>query len=460
MTEFEQKAEEIRQSAEQARTEAQAAKAEAAAAKAEVEAMKGKLAEKETELKTAQTNIDNLDASIKEQEVTIKELKEAQKALRSQDFKTAFRAALVEKKADIEKALNSKSQKFDLVIELKTDPAPIGTSAISPNNRLSVAEDPTIYAAVPVANAFIAAFGIRPRTANKLGWIESSSQAVVDYVAELAQNTNLSDVAFSEKTRAFGKLATKMQLSTELEDWFEQLYNYCVNEGIRMIDNKLDAEIAKGAGDDSTYPNKIYGVFPNATAFSALAAGAVQDANYADVLIDAANQIAKEGFNANVALVTWKTYAALKALKDANGNYIFDQAKSLLGGLRVLPTTRLSDTAGLGSNESEALVADSSCVEIYAGNSFELEFIRNGAYDAYDVYFRKAAQVKIATPNKKGVIKIAALDTAVAALLAPGGNAGALGTIATKVGSIATSAGKVAGAVNESDQIETHPNQA
>ena len=460
MTEFEQKAEEIRQSAEQAKTEAQAAKAEAAAAKAEVEAMKGKLAEKETELKTAQTNIDNLDASIKEQEVTIKELKEAQKALRSQDFKTAFRAALVEKKADIEKALNSKSQKFDLVIELKTDPAPIGTSAISPNNRLSVAEDPTIYAAVPVANAFIAAFGIRPRTANKLGWIESSSQAVVDYVAELAQNTNLSDVAFSEKTRAFGKLATKMQLSTELEDWFEQLYNYCVNEGIRMIDNKLDAEIAKGAGDDSTYPNKIYGVFPNATAFSALAAGAVQDANYADVLIDAANQIAKEGFNANVALVTWKTYAALKALKDANGNYIFDQAKSLLGGLRVLPTTRLSDTAGLGSNESEALVADSSCVEIYAGNSFELEFIRNGAYDAYDVYFRKAAQVKIATPNKKGVIKIAALDTAVAALLAPGGNAGALGTIATKVGSIATSAGKVAGAVNESDQIETHPNQA
>ena len=445
MTEFEQKAEEIRQSAEQAKTEAQAAKAEAAAAKAEAEAVKGKLAEKEAELKTAQTNIDNLDASVKEQAVTIKELKEAQKALQSQDFKTAFRAALVEKKADIEKALNSKSQKFDLVIELKTDPAPIGTSAISPNNRLSVAEDPTIYAAVPVANAFIAAFGIRPRTANKLGWIESSSQAVVDYVAELAQNTNLSDVAFAEKTRAFGKLATKMQLSTELEDWFEQLYNYCVNEGIRMIDNKLDAEIAKGAGDDVTYPNKIYGVFPNATAFSALAAGAVQDA------IDAANQIAKEGFNANVALVTWKTYAALKALKDANGNYIFDQAKSLLGGLRVLPTTRLSDTAGLGSNESEALVADSSCVEIYAGNSFELEFIRNGAYDAYDVYFRKAAQVKIATPNKKGVIKIAALDTAVAALLGDGGNAGALGTIATKVG-------KLAGAVNNDNQIETHPN--
>ena len=450
MTEFEQKAEEIRQSAEQAKTEAQAAKAEAAAAKAEVEAMKGKLAEKEAELKTAQTNIDNLDASVKEQEVTIKELKEARKDIASAGFKAAFRAALEEKKEELKKALESKTQKFEMTLELKTVYS-IGTSQISPNARLGFAEDPTIYAAVPVANAFIAAFGIRPRTANKLGWVEATSQAVVDYVAELAQNTNKSDVAFSEKSRAFGKLATLMQISTEFEDWFEQLYNYCVNEGIRMIENKLDAEIAKGAGDDSDYPNKIYGVFPNATAFSALAASSVQDANYADVLIDAANQIAKEGFNANVALVTWKTYAALKALKDANGNYIFDQARSLLGGLRVLPTTRLSDTAGLGSNESEALVADSSCVEVYAGNSFELEFIRNGAYDAYDVYFRKAAQVKIATPNKKGVIKIAALDTAVAALLASGGNAGNLGTIATKVG-------KLAGAVNNDGQIETHPN--
>ena len=443
MTEFEQKAEEIRQSAEQAKTEAQAAKAEAAAAKAEVEAMKGKLAEKETELKTAQTNIDNLDASIKEQEATIKELKEARKDISRVGFKAAFRAALEEKKEDLKKAFDSKAQKFEMTLELK-EITSIGTSHISPNNRLGIAEDPTIYAAVPVANAFIAAFGIRPRTANKLGWVEATSQATVDYVAELAQNTNKSDVSFSEKTRAFGKLATLMQISTEFEDWFEQLYNYCVNEGTRMIENKLDAEIAKGAGDDSTYPNKIYGVFPNATAFSALAAGAVQDANYADVLIDAANQIAKEGFNANVALVTWKTYAALKALKDSNGNYIFDQAKSLLGGLRVLPTTRLSDAAGVGSNESEALVADSSVVEVYTGNSYELEFIRNGAYDAYDVYFRKAAQVKIATPNKKGVIKIAALDTAVAALLKDGGNAQALG--------------KLAGAVNDDGQVETHPN--
>ena len=442
MTEFEKKADEIRQSAEQAKAEAQAAKAEAAAAKAEAEAAKGELAKRENELKTAQENIDNLDASVKEQAASIKELKEALKAAKSKDFKSAFRAALEEKKAEIKKQFDAKAPRFDMSLELK-DVYSIGTGLISPNNRLSVADDATIYAAAPVSNAFILAFGIRPRTANKLGWIESTNQPVVDYVAELAQNTNKSDVSFSEKTRAFGKLCTLMQISTEFEDWFEQLYNYCVNEGVRMIENKLDAEIAAGAGVDVTYPNKIYGLVSQATAFSAIASHAVDDASVADVILDAAAQITKEGFTANAAFLGWADYRALQSVKDANGNYIFDQVRSLLAGIRVYPTTRLSSGA--------LLVADTNAAEVYAGNGYELEFIRNGAYDAYDVYFRKAAQTKVPTANKKGLIYASSISTAIAALDSGNGGKANLKTIATK-------AGKLAGAVNESDQIETHPN--
>ena len=420
MPEFEKKAEELRQKAEQAAADAQNAKSEAAAAKAEAEAVKSELAEKKAELKTAQENINNLDASIKEQSDDLKALKERiESAEAKKGFKAAFRAALEAKKADIQKMFDSKSEKFGITLEVKNIVS-IGTGSVDPNNRLSISEDPTIYAAVPVANAFIVAFGIRPRTANKLGWIESTNQPTVDYVAELAQNTNKSDVSFQEKVRAFGKLATYMQISTEFEDWFEQLYDYCVNEGMRMIENKLDAEIAKGSGDDSTYPNKIYGIWGQATAFSALAAGMVKDANVADVLIDAAHQIAKEGRNADVAFLPWSAYTALRAVKDDNGNYIFDQARMMLAGLRIMPTTRL--------NDGEALVADSSCAEVYAGNSFELEFVRNGAYDAYDVYFREAAQVKIATSQKLGLIKIASIDTARAALLEGSGSGSGSGS--------------------------------
>lgn len=410
MTEFEKKAEEIRQSAEQAKAEAQAAKAEAAAAKAEVEAAKGELAKKETELKTAQENINNLDASVKEHDKTIEELKEALKAAKSTSFKAAFRAALEEKKAEIKKAFDSKADRFEISLELKTV-YDIGTSQISPNNRLGIADDPTIYAAAPVANAFIVAFGLRPRTANKLGWIESSKQAVVDYVAELAQNTNKSDVSFVEKTRAFGKLASLIRISTEFEDWFEQLYNYCVNEGIRNIENKLDEEIWKGVGADSgagTSPNKIYGLKSQATAFSAIASHAVAKANAADVIFDAVDQIGKEGFHANAAFVTWAIFRTIKSLKDENGNYLYDKITGLLSGIRIYPTTRLAS--------GEILVADTNAAEVFAGNSFELEFIRNGAYDAYDVYFRKAAQTKVPTPNQKGLIYVASVTTAIAAL--------------------------------------------
>ena len=410
MTEFEKKAEEIRQSAEQAKAEAQAAKAEAAAAKAEAEAAKGELATKSAELKTAQENIDNLDASVKEHANTIEELKKSLKAAKSVGFKAAFRAALEEKREAIKKAFDAKTEKFEMTLELKTI-NDIGTSQISPNNRLGIADDPTIYAAAPVANAFIVAFGLRPRTANKLGWIESSKQATVDYVAELAQNTNKSDVSFSEKTRAFGKLATLVRISTEFEDWFEQLYNYCVNQGVRMIEDKLDEEIWKGVGADSgvgTSPNKVYGLKSQATAFSALAAHAVEKANAADVIFDAVDQIGKEGFHANAAFVTWAIFRTIKSLKDDNGNYLYDKISGLLSGIRIYPTTRLAS--------GEILVADTNAAEVYAGNSFELEFIRNGAYDAYDVYFRKAAQTKVPTPNKKGLIYVASVDTAITAL--------------------------------------------
>ena len=410
MTEFEKKAEEIRQSAEQAKAEAQAAKAEAAAAKAEAEATKGELATKSAELKTAQENIDNLDASVKEHANTIEELKKSLKAAKSVGFKAAFRAALEEKREAIKKAFDAKTEKFEMTLELKNI-NDIGTSQISPNNRLGIADDPTIYAAAPVANAFIVAFGLRPRTANKLGWIESSKQATVDYVAELAQNTNKSDVSFSEKTRAFGKLATLVRISTEFEDWFEQLYNYCVNQGVRMIEDKLDEEIWKGVGADSgagTSPNKVYGLKSQATAFSALAAHAVEKANAADVIFDAVDQIGKEGFHANAAFVTWAIFRTIKSLKDDNGNYLYDKISGLLSGIRIYPTTRLSS--------GEILVADTNAAEVYAGNSFELEFIRNGAYDAYDVYFRKAAQTKVPTPNKKGLIYVASVDTAITAL--------------------------------------------
>lgn len=372
---------------------------------AEIKSLQDKLTEAKSDTEAKEKEIENLDKSVKSLKAEIEKLGKERVIT---DFKSAFRAALEEKKDAIKENFDAQKNNFSIDIEMKSV-SDIGTGLVNPNNFLSVAVDPTIHAAAPVANAFIVAFGIRPRTANKLGWIEATAQNGADYVAELAANTKKSDVSFAEKTRRFGKIAHTMRISTEFEDWFEQLYNYCVNEGVRMILNKLDQEIWNGLGADSgagTSPDKIYGLKSQATAFSAL--GTYQDATIADVLFDAAAQIAKEGYNANVAFVTWADYASLRGIKDAAGNYIFDQARSQLGGLRIYPTGRLS--AG------EAFVADTTCVEIFAGHGYELEFIRNGVYDAYDVFFRRAAQTKVSTPNKKGLIYVASVTTAKGAI--------------------------------------------
>ena len=409
MNELEQKVTALKEGME-------AAKMEAVAAKEAAATIEQKLSEKENELKAANEAIDNLDKTAKEQQKSIEELQAKIKDHSNKGWKEAFREALEAKREELTNVLKAKKD-YTMSIEMKTIYS-IGTGVISPNYVLGVDFDERIVAAVPVANQFIAVFGIRPRRGNKIGWVEATAQNSADYVAELAQNTNKSDVTFVEKQRAFGKIAHYMTISTEIEDWFEQIYNFCVNEGSRMVDAKIDAEICAGAGSDATYPNKVYGLKGAATAYSPMVANSIQDANIADVIIDAAAKIAKEGYNANVVFLTWELERALRGIKDANGNYLYDSARGMMGGLRIIPTSRLS--AG------EALVVDTNCVEVYGGNSYELEFQRDPAYDAYNVFFRKAVQVKVTTPGAKGLQYIAAMDTSIAALTSGPSTVGAV----------------------------------
>ena len=390
-------------------------KAAAEKAAAEVKAAQDALKAAQEKIEAQEKSIDNLDKSIKALQPTIDDLRKQLEEKQIKDFKSAFRAGLEAQKPELEKMFQAKADRFAVTVELKTV-YDIGTGLVSPNNFTSVAVDLAIAPVTPASNPFILAFGIRPRTANKLGWLEPAAQNGADYVEELAANTNKSDVSFTEKSRKFGKLAHTMRISTEFADWFEQLYNYCVNEGVRMILAKLDQEIWNGLGNDTANvstgasPTKIYGVKSQATAFNAL--GTYTDADLADVIFDAAMQVAKEGFNANAVFCTWAEYASILNLKDKSGNRLFSQASQSIGPMRVYPNGRMTD--------GELLVADTSVVEVYGGNSYELEFIRNGVYDAYDVYFRRAAQVKVTGPNKKGLVYVDDVEDAIEDINVPG----------------------------------------
>ena len=407
-----------------------AAKQEAAAAKEAAAAFEQKMSEKDTE-------INNLDASIKEQKAELDALREQMKAQAlPKGWKAAFRAELEKQRPAIEVALSGKADRYKVEIELKTI-YDVGTGVISGNAVAGVDLNPEVVAAAPVGNAFIAVLGIRPRRGNKIAWIEGTPHSAADYVAELASAAGTqSDVTFTEVTRAFGKVATWMRISTEIEDWFEQIYNFCVNEGSRMVDAKIDNEICNGAGVDVTYPNKIYGLTGSgqSTAYSPSVSHGIAFANAADVILDARLQIAQAGYNPNVAFVAFDVEAALRGLKNAIGGLLYNEYTGMMGGLRIVPTARLAD--------GSAIVMDTNCAEVYGGNSYELEFQRNPLYDAYDVYFRKAAQVKVAATRKAGIQYIAAMATSIAAL--GDGVANPLSVLASTV--------------NDDKQVETHPN--
>lgn len=379
-----------------------AAEKKAAAAEQKANDLAKNLEEKDEALKTAQKNIDNLDKSVQDQQKSIEDLKKMVKE-QPQTFEKAMRAALEEKKEQICAFLKGAGT---MVVELK---AAFGTGAIAPATSAQVygvQVDPTIHTVPVLGNAFLLAFGTRTATSNKLTWMEATATKTVGYVNELAENSNNTSVAFVEKQRSMAKIATYMEMSSELENWYEELYNFCVTEGQKAILKQVDGLVWDGEGNDSTKPKEIYGIKGHATAFAALATYA--DAHIGDVIIDAIAQVRKEGFAANVALVSYATEAKLRGIKDANGNYLYNQITGMFNQVRVIPTEELTD--------NEILVADTACVEVYMANIYELEFSRKASTDSWRVDFRRHAQVKVPTPKKKGLIYVSNIATAITAI--------------------------------------------
>ena len=381
---------EMKQSAEAAQKALEATQAELKSAK--------EVAEKQA------TEINNLDESVKAQQKTIDELRkminEAPKT-----YRKAMRDALETKKAEIAEFI--KDGKGSFTVEFK-----LGTTSLTPagNSFVSygVQQDQTIHAVPVLGNAFLLAFGTKAMDGARIAWIEASTTKNVGYVEELAENNNKSEVAFIEKQRRAAKIATYMEISSEVENWFEALYDFCVNEGERLIMSDLDGKVWNGDGSDASNPTHIYGVKGAATAFAKL--GTYANAHEGDVIMDAVAQIRKAGFAANVAIVSYGTEANLKGLKDSSGNYIYDKAKAAIGQVTIVPSDKLED--------GEMLIADTSCVEIFLANFYELEFSRKASHDAWRVDFRRRGQVKVAGPKAKGLVYVADKATAIEAIKA------------------------------------------
>jgi HK97 family phage prohead protease/HK97 family phage major capsid protein len=386
-------------------------KAASEKAAAEVLAVKNELKAAQEEIEAKQKSIDNLDESIKALKAKSDELNEKLETREAATFFTALKAALEAKRDEVKAMIESKNAKGSIKIPFEIKTADVTTGDIT-NVAYGVALEQGIHAARPAANVFYDAFPKDIVRATQFDWLEGAFTDAADYVAELAAAAD-DDVEVVEKSRKFGKIAAHLRVSSEVADFFEEVYNWARNTAQAKIIAKIDTEILSGLGADSgggTSPNKIYGLKSNSanyTAFSATGAK-YKDATVADVILDAQAQALANGYNLDKAFVTWALYAQIRGLKDANGHYLFNEVTGLLNGVQILPTAKLSS--------GEIIVVESDIVRIKERPVWELEIVRNASLDGWDVYVRKAAQTLVKTNDKKGVIYVASVATAIAAI--------------------------------------------
>ena len=379
---------------EMIQNEAKAAKDAADALRAELKTAQ-ETAEKQTQ------EINNLDESIKAQQAVIEELKASLKQKKEMTFADALKSALEENKEKIEKLFAEKNAGSSVRMDVKMTATGVGAQAYGTQ------VDTVVGSAPHATRAFLTAFGEEVVNADKAAWLDGTFTNNANYVDELAAATD-SDASASEVIRQFGKIATRLLLSSELNDWMTEIYNWAQNEAIEFINDKVDSEVWNGAGADTsaTTKKKIYGLKSQATAFSKLATYA--NANVGDLILDAVAQAKKNGYAANVAIVSFGTEAELKAVKDANGNYIYNQLTGMFGPVRVLPSAAVAD--------AEILVADSRCARVLRRPSIEVEITRDADLDGWKVNVRKSAQTKVKAAHKKGLIYISNKATALTSI--------------------------------------------
>lgn len=348
---------------------------------------------------TLEENINNLDASIKSQQEEIASMRESMKAKKAETFATALKSALEENKSKIEKMFEEKNAGTSVRMDVKMTTANVNAQVYGTQ------VDPVIGSAPHATRAFLAAFGEEVVNSDKAAWLDGTFTNAADYVEELAAAAD-SDATANEVTRQFGKIATRLLLSSELKDWMSEVYSWAQTEALEFINDKVDSEVWNGTGNDSNGKRKIYGLKGQATAFAKL--GSYTDANVGDVIVDAVAQAKKNGYAANVAIVSFATEAELKGIKDKNGNYIYNQLTGMFGQVRILPSAVVG--------EKEILVADSRCAKILRRPSIEVEITREADLDGWKVNLRKSAQTKVKEAHKKGLIYVADKTAAITAI--------------------------------------------
>ena len=364
-----------------------------------LEATKAELkSAKETAEKQAQ-EINNLDASIKAQQAVIETMQKNMQEKKEMTFAENLKSALEANKEKIEAMFKENKSGASFKMEVKLGTANVTATAYG------TAVDTAVGSLPHVGRAFLSVFGEETVNANKAAWLDGTFTSGADYVEELAKAAD-SDATAVEVTRQFGKIGTRLLLSSELNDWMSEIAEWAKGEAVEFIDDKTDEEVWKGIGNNENAQKKIYGLKGQATAFTKV--GTYENATVGDVILDAVAQAKRKGYVANAAIVSFATEVELQGLKDKNGNPIYNAITGMFKGVRIVPSAIVDN--------AEMLIADSRCAKVLRRPTVEIEITREADLDAWKVNVRRASQTKVKEAHKLGLIYVKDIETARAAI--------------------------------------------
>jgi HK97 family phage major capsid protein len=263
--------------------------------------------------------------------------------------------------------------------------------------------------------AFLRQPGIRVGTVENgkslLLWTPAAYTSNIGYVGEYNVAADGNVATAIEKTRGMAKLGGFQVITSETFADLPQFAQRVQSKLMESIELAFDALVLSGGGDAGA-PTEIWGLKNgNMTDFNAALTAPVEKPNVADLVDACATQAELNQYKTNSVWMNPKTANRLRRSKDSSGQYIINQ---LLTGELVMGGHKVISNTGIGADEM--IVGDIAAIQLWFKQNFELEFERIASYDAWKMHVRMRAQVLVEDEDIKGLIYVADVNTALAAI--------------------------------------------
>lgn len=381
----------------------------------------------QNKLKTITDGLENIKKEMIETTETIKKLGDKQVKVENEKpisianaILEAFKEAGINTYADLRKNVNAEMT----LKTTSTDSTAISNDSYTGDyGRTKPVGDVKFPNERPLAFLDKVFKGVVEQDKNTILWTVGTFTESVGYAGELTDITadtiegggiNTSVGTATDATRKMSKVAARMILSAET---FEDLSQFAQRLEQKLLEKTnlwLDKKIWDGDGDGS-HTTHIYGVVTaQCTAFSTVNPVLVVDANVGDLADQAALQVKASGYTPTTVWVSPKTAYKYAHTKDRAGNYIINR---LADGTMVMAGMKVVESSIFDAGASQKmLVGDPLLIQLWQKRNPSLEIVRNAKTDSYDVYVYTRNQVLVENEDIKGLIYIANIDTALAAI--------------------------------------------